>query len=318
MITHPDKLLFPGDGITKGELWAYYEAAAPVLLPHLRGRPLTLERYPAGIEAKGFIQKDVSRGFPDWLVRVEVPKKDGVLHQVLVDDERSLAWIVNQNTITPHVPVSRQPQLEVPDLCVFDLDPSREDPAALRSAALGVRDLLVELGLSSWVKTSGSKGFHIVVPLDGQASFEQVWRFSHGAGALLVKRHPELFTQEFLKVERGNRILIDTGRNGFGATVAVAYAVRPKPGAPVSAPCSWAEIESGQIAPRSIVLRSLRARLDQSGDVWAGLYDQGQSLHAALARLEGQLTPEDWLESHAAVVRRPKPRKRTTKRPRKA
>lgn len=310
MITHPDKVLFPDDGITKGELAAYYEAAAPVLLPHLRGRPLTLERYPAGIQAKGFIQKDVSRGFPEWLVRAEVPKKDGVLHQVLVEDVPSLAWIVNQNTITPHVPASRLPRLLVPDLCVFDLDPSRDEPSALRSAALGVRDLLLELGLSSWVKTSGSKGFHIVVPLDGQASFEQVWRFSHGAGALLVKRHPELFTQEFLKAERGNRILIDTGRNGFGATVAAAYSVRPRAGAPVSAPCSWAEIERGQIAPRSIVLRSLRGRLDQSGDVWAGLYDQGQSLEGALAGLEGQLTPEDWRESHAAVVRRPKPRKR--------
>jgi len=313
VITHPDKVLFPGDGITKGELAAYYEAVAPVLLPHLQGRPLTLERYPGGIAAKGFIQKDVSRGFPEWLVRVEVPKKDGVLHQVLVEDARSLAWIVNQNTITPHAPTSRLPRLDVPDLCVFDLDPSRDEPAALRSAALGVRGLLLELGLTSWVKTSGSKGFHIVVPLDGQASFEQVWRFSHGAGALLVKRHPQLFTQEFLKVERGDRILIDTGRNGFGATVAAAYAVRPKPGAPVSAPCSWAEIESGQIAPQSIVLRSLRERLDQGGDTWAGLYDHGQPLDAALARLEGQLTPEDWSESHAAVVRRPKPRKRPKK-----
>jgi bifunctional non-homologous end joining protein LigD len=315
VITHPDKLLFPADGITKGELAAYYEAAAPVLLPHLAGRPLTLERYPAGIEAKGFIQKDVSRGFPEWLQRLEVPKKDGVLHQVLVSDARSLAWVVNQNTITPHVPTSRAPSLDVPDLCVFDLDPSRDEPAALRAAALGVRDLLLELGLSSWVKTSGSKGFHIVVPLDGHASFEHSWRFSHGAGALLVKRRPELFTQEFLKVERGDRILIDTGRNGFGATFASAYAVRARPGAPVSAPCSWAEIESGQIAPRSVLLRSLRERLDRGGDVWAGLYEQGQALEPALARLEGLLTPEDWSASHAAVVRRPKPRKRATKRP---
>jgi len=314
VITHPDKVLFPADGITKGELAAYYEAVAPLLLPHLRGRPLTLERYPGGIEAKGFIQKDISRGFPEWLPRVEVPKKDGVLHQVVVDDERSLAWVVNQNTVTPHVPISRVPRLDVPDLCVFDLDPSREDLAALRSAALGVRDLLLELGLSSWVKTSGSKGFHIVVPLAGPVSFEHTWRFAHGTGALLVKRHPDLLTQEFLKVERGDRILIDTGRNGFGATFAAAYAVRPKAGAPVSAPCSWLEIEAGQIAPRSVSLRSLRERLDRSGDAWMGLYDQGQSLDAALVRLEGLLTPEDWSSSHAAVVRRPKPRKRPTKR----
>ena len=138
MITHPGKVLFPDDGITKGELAAYYETVAPVMLPHISGRPVTMERYPAGIGAKGFWQKDVSRGFPEWLERVEVPKKDGVVHHLLVRDVRSLLWMANQNTITPHVWVSRVPQLYYPDVCVFDLDPSRDDePEALRTAALG-------------------------------------------------------------------------------------------------------------------------------------------------------------------------------------
>ena len=163
MITHPEKVLFPDDGITKGELAGYYESIAPVMLPHLRRRPVTMERYPAGIGKKGFWQKDVSKGFPEWLKRIEVPKKGGTVHHPLVNDARTLLWAANQNTITPHVWVSRVPKLHYPDVCVFDLDPSdEEDLDALRAAALGLRELLNELGLPSWVKTSGSKGFHIV------------------------------------------------------------------------------------------------------------------------------------------------------------
>ena len=136
MITHPDKVLFPDDGITKGELAAYYEAIAPVMLPHIRARPVTMERYPAGIGKKGFLQKDVSKGFPDWLERVEVPKKGGTVHHPLVCDTRSLLWLANQNSITPHVWTSRAPKLYQPDICVFDLDPSAGRPGVLRAAAL--------------------------------------------------------------------------------------------------------------------------------------------------------------------------------------
>jgi len=190
VITHPDKVLFPEDGITKGELAAYYAAAAPLMLPHLRGRPITMERYPSGLGRKGFWQKDVSRGFPEWLQRVEVPKKDGVVRHPLATDTESLLWMANQNSITLHVWPSRVPRLFHPDLCLFDLDPAGDDPAAARAATLAVRDLLGELGLRSWVKTSGSKGFHVVVPLDGTAGFDDVAAFAHRAGALLVKRQP--------------------------------------------------------------------------------------------------------------------------------
>ena len=156
MITHPEKVLFPDDGITKGELAAYYEAMAPMILAHIRGRPLTMERYPAGIGEEGFWQKDVSKGFPPWLKRVRVPKKDGVVNYVVATDVRSLLWITNQNTITQHVWTSRLPRLQYPDLCVFDLDPSKDDAASVRAAAIGLRNLLDELGLPSWIKTTGS------------------------------------------------------------------------------------------------------------------------------------------------------------------
>jgi len=152
MITHPEKVLFPADGITKGELAAYYEAVAPFLVPYIKARPVTMERFPAGIDRKGFLQKDVSKGFPAWLQRVEVPKKGGTVHYPLVTDTRSLLWVVNQNTLTPHVWISRAPKLNYPDVCVFDLDPTEDEkPEVLRAAALALRRLLEdELGLPSW------------------------------------------------------------------------------------------------------------------------------------------------------------------------
>jgi bifunctional non-homologous end joining protein LigD len=309
MITHPEKVLFPADGITKRDLADYYEAVAPIMVPHLRGRPVTMERYPAGIDAKGFMQKDVVKGFPEWLARVEVPKKDGTTHYALVDDVRSLLWLANQNCITPHVWTSRLPDLYQPDLCVFDLDPSREQPEVLRAAALAVRDLLAELGLSSWIKTSGSKGFHIVVPLDGTATFDQVWHFAHGVGAVLVKRDPVHLTQEFIKADREGRILIDTGRNGYNATFAAVYAVRPRPGAPVSAPCTWTELESGSIGPQTLALRTMAERLARVGDLWADLHVQKQPLAPAIAALRGMLSAEDRDQALAASTRKPRARR---------
>jgi bifunctional non-homologous end joining protein LigD len=286
MITHPEKVLFPDDGITKAELAEYYEAVAAVMVPHIRGRPVTLERYPAGIGGKGFWQKDVSRGFPEWLERVEVPKKDGTVHHPLINNTRSLLWMANQNTITPHVWASRVPALTCPDVCVFDLDPSRDDePDVLRAAALALRDLLDELGLPSWVKTSGSKGFHILVPLDGSANTGDVARFAHTAGALLVARDPQRLTQEFSKADRGGRILVDTGRNGYSATFAAVYAVRARPGAPVSAPCTWEEIARGDVGPRTFTLRTMQERLAQGGDLWADMRRRRKPLRRAAERL---------------------------------
>ena len=285
MITHPEKVLFPADGITKGELASYYEAIAPVMLPHLRHRPITMERYPAGIAAQGFWQKDVSKGFPTWLKRVRVPKKGGVVNHPVIVDERSLLWVTNQNTITHHVWTSRAPKLKFPDICVFDLDPSTDDVASVRRAAVELRDLLAELGLPSWVKTSGSKGFHIVVPLDGKTPIGTAAQFADAVGELFVRRAPDRLTREFSKADRGDRIYVDTGRNGYSATFAAAYTVRAKPGAPVSAPCTWEEIERGAVEPRSFTLRNMAARIDQVGDLWADMRRRGRSLARPASKL---------------------------------
>jgi len=329
VISHPEKVLFPASGITKGELCAYYEAVAPVMLPHLRGRPVTMERYPAGIDKKGFIQKDVSKGFPEWLARVEIGKRSaraggdgaGVVHYPLVEDVRALLWMANQNSVTPHVWNARLPDLDRPDLCVFDLDPASDEPEPLRVAALAVRDLLAELGLPSWVKTSGSKGFHIVVPLDRVDEHELAWRFAQGAGAVLVKRHPDLLTQEFIKADRAGRIFVDTGRNAPGATFAAAYAVRPKPEAPVSAPCTWTEIERAAVGPQTFTLRNMAARLSEAGDLWGETAGRACSLRAPMSALERLLTEDDWREAQAAVTRRPVSRRakpKTAKTPKTA
>ena len=289
MITHPEKVLFPasgaGEAITKGQLAEYYEQIAPLMLPHLRARPVTMERYPAGIDQKGFIQKSVTKGFPEWLERVTVPKKDGTVHHVLVNDVRSLLWVVNQNTITPHVWVSRAPRLHHPDVCVFDLDPMEENAETLRDAALRLRDLLAELGLPSWIKTSGSKGYHIVVPLEGTSRIGDVARFAHAAGTLLVTRDPDHLTQEFHKADRGRRILVDTGRNGYSATFAAAYAVRAKPAAPVSAPCTWDELQHGGIGPQSFTVRTMAKRIEAVGDVWSDMRKRGRSLRRAIEKV---------------------------------
>jgi bifunctional non-homologous end joining protein LigD len=285
VITHPDKVLFPEDGITKGDLAAYYEAVASVMLPHLKRRPLTMERYPAGIDKPGFWQKDVAKGFPAWLKRVKVPKKGGSLHHAVVTDIRSLLWVTNQNTITHHVWTSRAPQLNFPDVCVFDLDPSTDDLPGLRAAAIGLRDLLDQLDLPSWIKTSGSKGFHIVVPLDGRAPMALAARFANAVGTLFASRAPDRLTQEFSRADRGDRIYVDTGRNGYSATFAAAYTVRAKRGAPVSAPCTWDEVGRGDVHPTSFTLHNMPERIARLGDLWADMRRRGRSLTRPMERL---------------------------------
>jgi bifunctional non-homologous end joining protein LigD len=285
VISHPEKVLFPDDGITKGELAAYYESIAPLMLPHLRKRPVTMERFHRGIGEAGFIQKSIGKGTPDWIERVEVPKKGGTVTHPLINDTRALLWLANQNCITPHVWVSRVPNLYHPDVCILDLDPLQDDAGTLRAAALAVRDLLAELNLTSFVKTSGSKGFHIAVPLNGKSDAGDVSTFAGIIGQILVQRHPETLTQEFSKADRGGRIYVDTGRNHPPATFAVAYAVRPKPGAPVSAPCTWDEVAKGNVEPRTFTVRNMAARVSKVGDLWSTLHDKPHALSSVLKRL---------------------------------
>ena len=198
----------------------------------------------------------------------------------------SRLWISDRWSLIATSWPSRAPNLYQPDVCVFDLDPAKDDELdRLRAAALGLRDLLAELGLPSWLKTTGSKGFHIAVPLDGKSDFGIVARFANTVGEILVKRDPDNLTQEFSKIDRGGRILVDTGRNGYSATFAAAYTVRARPGAPVSAPCTWEELDRGGVRPKSFTLRNMAQRIADVGDLWAEMLRRKRSLQRPIERL---------------------------------
>ena len=247
-VSNPQKILFPQDGITKGEVVAYYLAAAEKMLPHLVERPLTLQRFPSGIDQPGFMQKNAGKGFPAFIERVELPKQGGTVSYPAISDVEGLLYLANQNTITFHIPCFRKGELEHPDRLVFDLDPEDGDLAGARFGANEVHGLLLEVEVPSWVMTTGSKGFHVVVPLTPTISFDSLGRFALAAAHLLTLRHPERLTTEFLKKERRGRVFVDWLRNGFGATGVSPYSLRPRAGAPIAMPIAWDEIESTEPA----------------------------------------------------------------------
>ena len=288
-VTHPEKVLFPDDGITKGELVAYYRTVAPRMLPLVGGRPVTMQRFPDGIGRGGFLQKQVGRHFPDWIERVTAPNRrtrqatvrDQVTYAVCRHPD-DLAYLANQGCVTPHVWLSRAPDIHHPDQMVFDLDPASEDLGVLRLAASALRGLLEELGLAAYLKTSGSRGLHVVVPLVPEAETDTVKVFSIAVAEALAARHPDDFTTEGRIANRHGRLYLDIGRNGYGQTMAAPYAVRARPGAPVSVPLDWSELDGFQ--PGRHTLRDIADRL-AAPDPWAGMDAAARRLDQAGARL---------------------------------
>lgn len=278
-VSNADRVVFPDDGITKGMLVEYYRDVAPVMLPHVTGRPLTLHRFPHGIAEPGFYQKRASDFFPPYVRRAEVGKKGGSIPMVVCDNAATLVYITNQNCVTPHVWLSRVDRPWHPDLVMFDLDPAGDESFDdVRDAALMLRTLLGELGLTPFVKTSGSRGLHVVAPLDRSATFDEVLAFAGRAGSMLVERDPTRLTLEFLKEDRAGRIYVDVVRNTYAQTAAAAYAVRPRPGAPVSTPISWDELADPRTNPRTWTLGTVRDALASRGDPWADLWRDARSL----------------------------------------
>jgi bifunctional non-homologous end joining protein LigD len=288
-ITHPDKVLFPDDGITKADLAAYYETVAPRMLPLIDGRPVTMQRFPNGIGQGGFLQKQIGKGFPDWIGRVTAPNRrtrqettrEEVTYVVCrtADD---LVYLANQGCITPHVWLSRADDLYRPDQMVFDLDPASADLGVLRSAAAALHGLLGELGLPAFLKSSGSRGLHVVVPLVPAADTDTVNVFSLAVAEALAARHPDELTTEGRIAKRRDRLYLDTGRNGYAQTMAAPYAVRARPGAPVSVPLDWSELDD--FDPGRHTMGSIGERLAQP-DPWAGIDQAAARLDRAAARL---------------------------------
>lgn len=276
-VSRPDKVFFPGDGIEKGHLAEYYQHVAATILRYTRERPVAAERFPDGITGERIFQKNVGEHFPSWIPRVEVPKKEGgeTLHAVC-DDAATLGYLVDQGCITPHVWLARTDALERPDRLIFDLDPADEDLDLLRFAARRVRELLEGLGLVPFLMTTGSRGFHVLVPLRREDYFDTVRGFTREAATLLAEQEPRALTVEQRKEDRGQRVFLDYLRNAYAQTSVVPYAVRAKPAAPVATPLSWDELESTE--PWRFTIAEVPQRLRRDGDPWSGLGNHARSL----------------------------------------
>ncbi len=301
-ISRPEKVLFPEDGITKGELIEYYARIAPWMLPHLRDRPLTLERYPNGIDTKRFFQKEVSSYFPEWIQRVTMQKVGGKVTHVVCNDTATLVYLANQACVTPHIFLSRLDKVHYPDQLVFDLDPQGDDFEVVRSTARSFKQLLDELGLPAFLKTTGSRGLHIVVPLQRREEYEPVRNFAREVAGIVVGQAPKERTMEQLKAQRGDRVFIDTNRNGYAQLVAPAYAVRARKGAPVSVPLDWSELKKKTLKSNSFTIRTVFDRLEGSADPWAEFWDSAVALTKARRALQRIANSRGSRRGHAGVT----------------
>lgn len=288
------KIMFPaqdgGGAITKGDVVGYYRRIAEVMLPHVRGRIVSMHRWPDGIGGKDFYQKDVPDYFPDWIDTVEVEKEGGSLRQVVIEEADTLVYLADQACLTPHVWLSREGPRRHPDRMVFDFDPPADDWQSafhgVRRAARRLRRVLKEVGLTPFVMTSGSKGLHVHVPLDRSADFDASRAFARRVAELLAGRYPERLTTEQRKAKREGRIFIDTLRNAYAQTAVAPYALRARPGAPVATPLDWDELGRSGMGPRRYTLKNIFRRLGQRGDPWTGMGRHAAAVGAATERLD--------------------------------
>lgn len=286
-LTHLDKVWFPGAHITKGDIVAYYERIAPRIIPFTKERPLTMHRFPNGIGEEGFYHQELSDYFPDWIPRVEVSKEEGTIVHVLCNDAATLVYTVNLGSIVPHVWLSRADRPEYPDRMIVDLDPpdSGTDAMQLRDASLRVRDALLKIGLTPFITTTGSSGYHVYTPIRREARFDDVRALAREVARHLAESHPDTLTVEQRKNKRGGRIYLDTIRNSYGHTAVAPYAVRARPDAPVATPVSWDEMESGDIEPGRYTIQNVFRRLGQVKDPWSDMDHSRASAVEAAKRL---------------------------------
>lgn len=285
-VSRADKVLFPGAGVTKMDLAEYYLEIAPVALPYIKDRPVTMHRYPDGIDGESFYQKEAPDYFPGWIDRVEVRIEGGKQEQVMANDAAALVYLADQGCITPHVWLSRAGDLDRPDRMIFDLDPSKDDFAGVRKGARILRGILDDIGLVPFVMTSGSRGLHVVVPLDRGAGFDEVRSLVSGIARLAAGRNPGLLTVEARKNKRKGRILIDYMRNAYAQTSVPPYCVRAREGAPVSAPIEWDELGRSGLTPKSYDIRGILRRLGQKDDPWKGMMRRARSIDGPRDKLE--------------------------------
>ena len=289
-LSSADRVLFPEDGVTKGDLFEYYEAVAPAILPHLRNRPFTMKRWREGLPGGSFFQKQAPKGMPSWIPtrQFRTWPREGESRLVdfpLVNSADALLWMVQMHCIDMNAWYSRVDKPDRPDFVLFDLDPPDGEGAfdqAIEVAHL-IRALLDELELPGYVKTSGAAGIHVVAPITRRSTFEQTYDFAERASRLLEARHPGLLTTEWLKKKREG-VLVDHRQNGWGKTIASVYSGRPKPGAPVSTPLHWDELRAG-IKPRDFTMEIALERCARHGDLFAPVLEAARPLAPAAKAL---------------------------------
>jgi bifunctional non-homologous end joining protein LigD len=284
-ITRPEKVLFPDDGITKGDLIRYYERIGPWMLPYLQDRPLSLQRYPDGIQRPAFFQKSVSAYYPGWIKKATVQKAGGTVTHAVCNDVATLVYLANQACITLHVWLSRYNKAHFPDQMIFDLDPPGKVTEAV-NAAFALKKILDDLKLPAFVKSTGSRGLHVTVPLQPKEDFDAVRAFGRQIGDMLVSQDPARYTMEQYKNKRGARVFIDTNRNAYAQTAVATYSVRARAGAPVSVPLAWDELEAKNFRADGVTIQTVFDRLDRIRDPWKEFGRRATSLEKARRKLD--------------------------------
>lgn len=288
-ISNRDKVFFPEKGITKGDLIDYYKGVAGVMLPHMEDYAVSMQRFPDGLQGEGFFNKDAPDYFPDWIDEVHFPKREGGSFDApVVDTAAALVYLADQAAITFHRYLARVDDLERPDKMIYDLDPPEgvQDYQSVREAALDLRKVLEEIDLTSFVQTTGSEGYHVVVPIDREQDFDAVRAFATDLAKVLVSRHGDKYTLEQRKDKREGRIFLDMLRNAYGATSVAPYSVRALPSAPVATPITWDELHEG-VSPRDWTLENIKLRLGQIEDPWSGIMRHAQSIASRRSALDG-------------------------------
>jgi bifunctional non-homologous end joining protein LigD len=271
-ISHPEKPLFPKPLVTKLELAEYYARIAPLMVPLMRDRPVTMHSFPGGIEAEGYLIKSAPKHFPDWIERATVRKRGGTVTHALANNAETLVFMANQNCITPHVWLSRVDKPDQPDRVIFDLDPHEGGTFAdCRAAARDLGGMLRDRGLATYAMVTGSQGLHVVVPIRRGPEFPEVFQWAKAVGIELAEASPGKLTMEFLKENRGGRIYVDVRRNAYAQHAVAPYAVRPRPGAPVAMPIDWEELSDRKLKSQSWTVKTAPARVESEGDPWKGM-----------------------------------------------
>lgn len=286
-VSNEEKIFFPDEGITKGEIVDYYRRIADLVLPFLADRPLVLRRFPDGITDSGFFQKDTPEHFPDWIETTTLDKEEGgTVTHVVATGAATLAYVANQGAIELHTLLARADNPHQPDQLILDLDPSTDDVSDVIAATGTVREVLEEMGVRGFVKSTGSRGVHVLIRLDAKAGFDDARALARDLAETVAAQQPDRFTTAVSKRARGDRVFVDWLRNSYGQHAVAPFSVRALPGAPVAVPLDWDEATNQSFDPRRYTMRNVFRRLASKQDPWAGMARHTYSVSGLRSRLD--------------------------------